>query len=242
MSNNKQLVVITGASSGIGMALAKIFSKNGHPLLIIARRLEILQKLNLPDTMCKQVDVRDFTDFKNAILDAEKIYGKTDLLINNAGIMPLEIYSGEDLQEKYDIVDINLKGVINGIDCVLKDMIVRKHGTIVNVSSVAGRWTSDAHAVYNASKFGVTALTEAIRRENASSNVRFITIEPAIVDTDLLLTGKNKKLIDEYNVVKSSINNGLTSDEVAEVIFYSYNLPQHVNLKEIVLSHTLQKI
>ncbi|AHI53905.1 oxidoreductase [Spiroplasma sabaudiense Ar-1343] len=242
MKNNKPLIAITGASSGIGLECAKLFSQKGFPVLLMARRLEILQSLNLPNSICSKVDVRNFDELSKAIKDAEIDFGPVELLINNAGIMPIDWYLKQDRQEKMDMIDINLKGIINGMDAVLPKMVENHLGTIINVGSVAGRWTSDWRAVYNASKFGVHAVSEAVRREVSGSGVRISIIAPAIVDSNLLDTSKNPELVLQYKNIKKEINNGLTSAEIADQIYYMYQLPQHVCIKELVISHVNQKI
>ncbi|CBV67241.1 Oxidoreductase, short chain dehydrogenase/reductase family [Mycoplasma leachii 99/014/6] len=238
----KPLVVITGASSGIGLACAKYFSKKGFPLLILARRKEILDNLNLPNTLTAKVDVRNFEELNQAVKKAEKVYGSVNLLINNAGIMPMNQYIDQSLEDKYNTLDINVKGVINGMDAVLPSMLKQNHGTIVNISSVAGRYTYADHSIYNGSKFAVNAITEQVRRELSDTNIRFSLIEPAIVDTNLLSTTKNQKILNSYISRKNSLNGGLKPEQLAEVIYYIYSLPQDVVIPELMISHTNQKV
>ncbi|ADR24337.1 oxidoreductase, short chain dehydrogenase/reductase family protein [Mycoplasma leachii PG50] len=238
----KPLVVITGASSGIGLACAKYFSKKGFPLLILARRKEILDNLNLPNTLTAKVDVRNFEELNQAVKKAEKVYGPVNLLINNAGIMPMNQYIDQSLEDKYNTLDINVKGVINGMDAVLPSMLKQNHGTIVNISSVAGRYTYADHSIYNGSKFAVNAITEQVRRELSDTNIRFSLIEPAIVDTNLLSTTKNQKILNSYISRKNSLNGGLKPEQLAEVIYYIYSLPQDVVIPELMISHTNQKV
>ncbi|KEZ20505.1 SDR family oxidoreductase [Mycoplasma capricolum] len=238
----KPLVVITGASSGIGLACAKYFSKKGFPLLILARRKEILDNLNLPNTLTAKVDVRNFEELNQAVKKAEQVYGPVNLLINNAGIMPMDQYVDQSLEDKYNTLDINVKGVINGMDAVLQSMLKQNHGTIVNISSVAGRYTYDDHSIYNGSKFAVNAITEQVRRELSDTNIRFSLIEPAIVDTNLLSTTKNQKILNSYISRKNSLNGGLKPEQLAEVIYYIYSLPQDVVIPELMISHTNQKV
>ncbi|ABC01195.1 SDR family oxidoreductase [Mycoplasma capricolum subsp. capricolum] len=238
----KPLVVITGASSGIGLACAKYFSKKGFPLLILARRKEILDSLNLPNTLTAKVDVRNFEELNQAVKKAEQVYGPVNLLINNAGIMPMDQYVDQSLEDKYNTLDVNVKGVINGMDAVLPSMLKQNHGTIVNISSVAGRYTYDDHSIYNGSKFAVNAITEQVRRELSDTNIRFSLIEPAIVDTNLLSTTKNQKILNSYISRKNSLNGGLKPEQLAEVIYYIYSLPQDVVIPELMISHTNQKV
>lgn len=238
----KPLVIITGASSGIGKACALEFSNKGYPLLLLARRIELLYKMNLPNTICRKLDVTDYDNFKAIIDDVAKDFDEIGLLVNNAGIMPLDDYINQDHNTKVDIVNTNLIGVMNGMDCVLPILVKQKKGTIINVSSVAGRWTSIYHSVYNASKAAVNYLSEQVRKEVAKDNVRVLLIEPAIVDTNLLNHVDDKNILEDYSKIKNSIAGGLTANDVAKTISYMYELPENIALKEIVISHTNQKI
>lgn len=195
----KSLVVITGASSGIGAAMAKSFSAAGHPLLLLARRVEAMQALELPNSLSISVDVTDGAAIKTAITQAEAQFGPVGCLINNAGVMLLGQIDVQDPNEWSRMLNINVMGVLNGIHAVLAGMKARKTGTIINVSSVAGRKTFPNHAAYCATKFAVHALTENIREEVAMDDVRLITIAPGAVETELLshtkrvtMTGKKK--------------------------------------------------
>lgn len=238
----KKLVVITGASSGIGKELALCFSKKGYPLLLLARRLEPLTELNLPNTICKSVDVQDLKAFESAVRFAENTYGKTDLLINNAGIMPLGKIFDMNIEQQYQMVDINVKGVLNGMHIVINDMKERLTGTIINISSVAGRWTSENRAIYNGTKFAVHAISEQARKELAPYNVRVTTIAPALVDTNLISNTVNKDSIETYNEWKSKLDGGLKPSIVADMILYTYELPQSVAVRELVISSTKQPV
>lgn len=238
----KKLIVITGASSGIGKALALKFAAEGYPLLLLARRVELLNQLNLSNAICKSVNVKDFENFKTAIKEAEEIYGKVDCLINNAGIMPLDKIYNLDLKTQHDMIDVNVKGVLNGMNIVLNDMKNSKSGTIINISSTAGRWTAENRTVYNASKFAVHAIGEQSRRELAPYNVRVLTIAPALVDTELISSTKNLEVIQKYGEWKTHLDGGLKPSTVADVIYYAFSLPQNISLKEIVLSATKQPI
>lgn len=238
---DKKLVVITGASSGFGMALAKAFSKDGYPLLLLARRVEKMEALNLPNTLCRKVDVADKDTFEAAVREAEAQFGKTDLLINNAGVMLLGDIATQDPQEWKRMLDVNVMGVMNGMQIVMNDMRDRKHGTIINVSSVAGVQPFGAHAAYCASKYGVRGLTQTARLEMSPHNVRVIAIEPGAVTTELLGHTTDQNIIDGYNQWKENVGaNSITADDVAATIKFSYELPQGVTLREIIITDTKQ--
>ncbi|HAI70107.1 MAG TPA: oxidoreductase [Gammaproteobacteria bacterium] len=237
----KPLVVVTGASSGIGEATAIAFSQKGHPLLLLARRQERLEALNLPNTLCEKVDVTDLQSFTQAIEKAENRYGPIDCLVNNAGIMLLGKPDAQDVQEWQKMFDVNVMGVLNGIHIVLKSMVEKKTGTIVNISSIAGRKTFSNHAIYCGTKFAVHAMTESIREEVANSNVRLITIAPGIVETELLGHTTSEPIKQDYTSFKQSIEGGLDPKQIADAILFAYNQPQNVCIREIVICPTKQE-
>ncbi|WP_047237984.1 SDR family oxidoreductase, partial [Chromobacterium subtsugae] len=156
----KALIVITGASSGIGAAAAKLFSQQGHPLLLLARRIDRLQALDLPDTLCRQVDVTDRAAMLAAVAEAEARFGPADAIVNNAGVMLLGALARQDPDEWQAMLDVNVKGLLNGIHAVLAGMQARGRGSIINISSIAGRKTFPSHAAYCGTKFAVHAISE----------------------------------------------------------------------------------
>ena len=165
MNNSKPLVVITGASSGIGQATAKLLSERGHALLLLARRVELMEALNLPNTLCRAVDVTDRQSFQAAVKEAEQQFGPVDAIINNAGIMLLGNIENQNPDEWTQMLDVNVKGLLNGIYAVTDGMIKRNAGTIINISSVAGRKTFPNHVAYVGTKFAVHGLSENLREE-----------------------------------------------------------------------------
>ncbi|MGL5956934.1 MAG: SDR family oxidoreductase [Brevinema sp.] len=238
----KKLVVITGASSGIGAATAKKFSEAGHPLLLLARRIDQLEELNLPNTLCYQVDVRDKDSLYQAIKEAEEQFGNLDCLVNNAGVMLL---GHPDLQEEDEwdtMIDINIKGLLYGIKYAVKSMKARQTGTIFNISSLAGRKTSKTRMVYGATKFAVHAISEILREELSSSNVRSITIAPGIVETALLSHTTDNTIKSNYQKNKDTIKDLLIPEDIAEMIYYSYIQPQHICIREILVTPTKQSL
>ena len=231
----KKLVTITGASSGIGAATAKLFSEQGHPLLLMARRLELMEALGLPNCLIRQVDVTDFKAVKAAIAEGSKAFGPVDCLVNNAGVMYLGHPWEQEMNEWREMVDVNIVGVMNAIQGVLKDMIARRSGTIFNVGSLAGRKTFQKHAAYCATKFAVHALSETIREEVAQYNVRVITIAPGAVETELI----THTSIPEYQQDWwDGLNGILQKEDVARSILFAYQQPQEVCLREIVITPT----
>ncbi|MGO3708114.1 MAG: SDR family oxidoreductase [Mesonia hippocampi] len=241
MKTNNKLIVITGASSGFGLELAKEFAKDGYPLLLLARRIEKMEALNLPNTLCKKVDVTNKEAFEKAIREAEAVYGKTDLIVNNAGVMLLGDLATQNPAEWKTMLDVNVMGVMHGMQIVMNDMKERNHGTIINLSSIAGVQPFENHAAYCASKYGVTGLTRVARGEMSPFNVRVLSIMPGAVNTELLGHTTDQEIIDNYNTWKSAVGAvNITANDVAKTIKYAYELPQAVSLREIIITDTKQ--
>lgn len=234
-------MVITGASSGFGMAMAKLFAEDGYPLLLLARRVEKMEALHLPNTMCRKVNVTDAAGFEAAVREAEETYGKTDLLVNNAGVMLLGGLENQDANEWQTMLNVNVMGVMNGMKIVMADMKERRSGTIINLSSIAGVQPFPNHAAYCASKYGVTGLTAVARGEMSPFNVRVLSVCPGAVTTELLGHTTDQSIINGYNEWKTSVGAvNITADDVATTIKFAYELPQAVSLREIIITDTMQ--
>jgi NADP-dependent 3-hydroxy acid dehydrogenase YdfG len=236
----KGLVVITGASAGIGEATAIQFSNAGYPLLLIARRLTKLKSLNLPNTLYEEVDVTELSKFKAAIEKAEEKFGETECLINNAGILFINLAHQQNPEEWKKMLDVNVLGVLYGIHLVLQNMIKKQKGTIINISSLAGRKTFPTHAIYCATKFAVHSLTESIREEVADHNVRLITIAPGNVKTEILDQAASKEVKDTHPSYKRKPYENLQPEDVARAILFAHEQPQNVCIREIVICPTRQ--
>ncbi|MCH1931178.1 SDR family oxidoreductase [Shewanella sp. A25] len=237
----KKLIVITGASSGIGEAIARLFSEAGHPLLLLARRIDRLEKLDLPNTLCSQVDVTDQSGFELAIKAAETQFGPVDALINNAGVMLLGQIDTQDASEWKRMFDVNVIGLLNGMHAVLAPMKARNAGTIINISSIGGKKTFPNHAAYCGTKFAVHAISENVREEVASSNVRVTTIAPGAVETELLSHTSCDAIKRDYDVWKHEMGGVLAADDIARAVIFAYQQPQHVCIREIALAPTKQQ-
>ncbi|MGY5729925.1 SDR family oxidoreductase [Vibrio chemaguriensis] len=237
----KKLIVITGASSGIGEAIARHFSEQGHALLLLARRVERLEALNLPNTLCEKVDVTDKASFEAAIEKAEALYGPVDALVNNAGVMLLGQIDTQDASEWKRMFDVNVLGLLNGMQSVLAPMKARNSGTIINFSSIAGKKTFPDHAAYCGTKFAVHAISENVREEVASSNVRVTTIAPGAVETELLSHTTSQDIKDGYDAWKEDMGGVLAADDIARAVLFAYQQPQGVCVREIALAPTKQQ-
>jgi len=240
-SNANKLVVITGASSGIGKKIAIDLSKQGYPLLLLARRVEKCEALNLPNTLSLKVDVTNQDEMKNAIETAEKKFGPVFSLINNAGVMLLDSMAHQDPKEWSKMFNVNVFGVLNGIKCVLDKMIERGDGVVVNISSIAGQKLFPSHTVYCATKFAVHALTEGIRQECAPHSVRVSVISPGAVETELLGHTTVASEIDGYKQWKKTMKEGvLLPEDVSNAVSFVINAPKRCCVREITLAPTNQ--
>ena len=237
----KGLIAITGASSGIGKATAQTFAKRGYPLLLIARRIDELDALNIPNSLCVKGDVTDLSSFKGAIEAGEKKFGPVSSLVNNAGIMLLGDAALQNPDEWKKMYDVNVLGVLHGIHLVLQKMIERKTGTIVNISSIAGKKTFPNHAAYCGTKFAVHALTENIREEVAKHHVRLITIAPGAVETNLLSHTTSEEIKEGYEEWKKEMGGVLSPQNIADAILYATEQPQNVCVRELVIAATTQE-
>jgi NADP-dependent 3-hydroxy acid dehydrogenase YdfG len=236
----KPLVAITGASSGIGEATARAFSAAGHPVLLMARRLDRMQAMGLPNAVLKEVDVRDRAALAAAVAEAEAAYGPTDMMFANAGIARLGDIARQDPAEWDEMIDINTKGVMNTVHAVMAGMIARKHGTLMMMSSIAGRKVYPDHTVYCGTKYFVHAVSESLRGYLAPHDVRVIVLSPGIIDTEVLDHVTDANTVAAYKANKAAIGGGIGADIVGDLILNAYNLPQRALVQEIVITPTRQ--
>ena len=237
---DKPLIAITGASSGIGEATARAFSAAGHPVLLMARRIDRLQALALPNAVCAQVDVRDRAALAAAVRDAEALHGPTDMMFANAGIARLGDLAAQDPAEWDEMIDINTKGVMNAVHAVMAGMIARRHGTLVMMSSIAGRKVYPDHTVYCGTKYFVHAVSESLRGYLAPHDVRVIVLSPGIIDTEVLDHVTDPATVAAYKANKEAIGGGIDASVVADLILNAYALPQRALVQEIVITPTRQ--
>lgn len=207
----------------------------------MARRTERMSALQLPHCRIAEVDVRDRDALRAAISGAEAEYGQLDCLVNNAGLMQLEEFSRQDPLEWEAMVAVNILGVLNGCRVALESMLSSGRGTIINVSSIAGRKAFPNHVGYVSTKFAVTGLSENLRQEVAGANIRVSVVEPGAVETELLGHTTSSEVIDNYERWKDSIGGALDPDVVASAIRYVYDQPQSVCIREVVLANTQQE-
>lgn len=237
----KPLIAVTGASSGIGEATARAFSAAGHPVLLMARRLDRLEALGLPNAVIRQVDVRDRAAIAAAVADAESQYGPVDMMFANAGIARLGDISRQPPEEWDEMIDINIKGVMNSVHAVMNGMMERRRGTLVMMSSIAGRKVYPDHTVYCGTKFFVHAVSESFREYLAPYDVRVIVLSPGIIETEVLGGVLDAQTLANYKANKEAIGGGITAEVVGDLILNAYNLPQNAIVQEIVITPTRQK-
>jgi NADP-dependent 3-hydroxy acid dehydrogenase YdfG len=222
----KPLILITGASSGIGSGVAKLFSEAGYNLALCARNLKSMEALNLPNAICIPTDVTNIEDVEKSVQKAENHFGPVDCLINNAGFSKSGDFTSLKHKDHETMVKVNLLGVVNCIEAVLPQMQERKSGTIINVSSVADRAARPNIAMYAATKAAVKSLTESLRMANAKFGVRVCNIAPAKIKTPMLIQAN---LNDEQII---------SVEDVAKVILWMYEQPQFVCIRDLVIAPT----
>ncbi|ORE92054.1 SDR family oxidoreductase [Aurantimonas sp. 22II-16-19i] len=238
---DKPLVAITGASSGIGAATARAFAKDGHPLLLMARRRDRMEELDLPNAHLAEVDVRDRDAVAAAVTAAEERFGPTDVMFANAGIARLGNLFRQDPAEWDESIDINAKGVMNSIHPVMNGMKERRRGTIFMMSSIAGRKIYPDHTVYCGTKFFVHAISESLRAQLAPHDVRVVVLSPGIIETEVLDHVTDPDTLANYRANKQRIEGGISADHVAEMILFAYRMPQNVLIQEMVVTPTRQE-
>ena len=246
MELQDKVVIVTGASSGIGEATAEKLAAHGAKVVLTARREDRLKELQQKiegaggKALVVTADVTKKEDWKQVVEQTQEAFGDVDVLINNAGLMPLSYAKKLKTDEWEKMVDVNIKGVLNGVAAVLPKMMDNKRGHIVNISSVAGRKLFPGGAVYCATKFAVRAFSEGLRNELAPEfNIRITAIEPGAVATELTDTITDEDIIEK--VMKPMLDiETLQSEDIAESILYALQQPKHVNVQELLVMPTEQ--
>ena len=240
-----KVVIITGASSGIGYATALSLAKEGAKLVVGARRTDRLESLvkaieeNNGEILAQKLDVTKKSDCDDLVNTAIKKWGKVDVLVNNAGLMPLSFVKNLKVDEWDQMIDVNIKGVLYCTAAVLPHMRETKSGHIINISSVAGRIVFPAGSVYCATKHAVTAFSEGLRQElSPRNNIRVTTIEPGVVATELTNTITDESL--EKFVESSKKMESLKAEDIASAIIFAIDAPNHVSVNEILVRPTTQ--
>ena len=240
-----RVVVITGASSGLGEATARHLAQQGARLVLAARRTERLQALAAElqatgaEVLVQATDVADAAQVQ-ALADATLArFGRIDVLVNNAGIMPLAPLAKIKVDEWSRMIDVNIKGVLHGIAAVLPAMTAQKSGHIINIASVAGlKLFTPIGTVYSATKFAVRAISEGLRAE-APEGVRTTIVSPGAVESELKLGSTDPDAAAGVQAFYQA--NQIPADSVARAIAYAIEQPPEVDINEIVLRPTVQE-
>jgi NADP-dependent 3-hydroxy acid dehydrogenase YdfG len=241
-----KVAIITGASSGIGYATSLTLSKAGIRVAVGARRTERLQELekqiikNNGEILVQKTDVTRKSDCDSLVNTIVEKWGKVDILINNAGLMPLSYFKNGKVEEWEQMVDVNIKGVLYCTSAVVPYMLEKKSGHIINISSVAGRIVFAGGSVYCATKHAIAALSEGLRKElSPTYNIRVTCIEPGAVETELLESITDESMTGFIQATKNMET--LRSDDIANAILYAVQAPRHVNVNEILIRPTAQE-
>lgn len=229
------LVVITGASSGIGLALARAFAKEGNALLLVARHMKPVDGMPADRTAYGETDVADYAALERAIRDAEQRFGKTACLINNAGMADARTFTDVEPEAFAREIDVNLKGVLNGTKVVMADMAAARSGTIINISSISDRKTSPVAVGYTASKHAVRAAGESLREAVGMQGVRVINVAPAYIKTNIH-EGMGISFEEYCHILGNP--DFLSAEELAEVVLYCWKLPPTICIRDIVVAPT----
>lgn len=241
-----KVIVITGASSGNGEAAARHLAACGASVVLAARRLDRIDALAREltdkgfDALAIKTDVTDKQQVKQLVDQAVEAYGKVDVLINNAGLMPLAPLEKLKVDEWDQMIDVNLKGTLYGIAAALPHMAEQKSGHIINVSSVYGHKLGPDATVYCATKFGVRTLSEGLRQEVKPYNIRTTVISPGAVATELLEHISDKEVQEQTKDFVSQI--AIPADSFARMVAFAINEPEEVDVNEILFRPTAQPI
>ncbi|HIB47390.1 MAG TPA: SDR family oxidoreductase [Flavobacteriaceae bacterium] len=247
MDIKNKTVIITGASSGIGEATALKLSKEGANVVLTARRKERLQELKSKiekeggKAIVVAGDVTNKNDWQHLQKEAKDTFGSIDVLVNNAGLMPLSYVKNLHTDEWDTMVDVNIKGVLNGVSSVLPTMIEQKQGHIINISSVAAYKYFPGGAIYCATKSAVKMFSEGLRQELAPNyGINVTSIEPGAVDTELMETITDKELMNDMKDVMGDVK-PLEAIDIADAIFYALSQPGRTNINDVYIMPTTQK-
>ncbi len=243
---SNKVVVITGASSGLGEATARHLAAQGAKVVLGARRAERLQQLVNDiqsaggQALAVATDVSRRDDVAHLVQQAIAQFGRVDVLINNAGVMPMAPMAKLKVDEWDQMIDVNVKGVLYGIAAVLPTMQAQKSGHIINLSSVAGlRVSGGLGTVYSATKFAVKAISEGLRMEVANDNIRVTTLYPGVVASELKFGSSDEQASAAMQAFYEAVE--IPADSVARAVAYAIEQPDDVAINEITLRPTRQE-
>jgi len=248
MKNNIEgkVVVITGASSGLGEATARLLSAQGASVVLGARRVNRLRSLvdeltaSGGKALAIPTDVTHYEQVKKLVDVAVQTYGRIDVMINNAGLMPQAPLERLRIDEWDRMIDVNIKGVLYGIAAALPCMKQQKAGHFINVSSVAGHKVGPGFAVYAATKYAVRALSEGLRQEVKPYNIRTTVISPGAVATELPNSVTEPDVA--KNIHKFYEAFAIPAESFARAVAFAMSQPEDVDVNEILFRPTRQEL
>ena len=248
MSHNIEgkVVVITGASSGLGEATARLLSAQDASVVLGARRIDRLRVL--ADELSRRggkalavpTDVVQCDQVKRLVDAAVQTYGRIDVMINNAGLMPQALLERLKIDEWNQMIDVNIKGVLYGIAAALPHMKQQKAGHFINVSSVAGHRVGPGFAVYAATKYAVRALSEGLRQEVKPYNIRTTVISPGAVATELPNTVTDPQAAERIRKFYAEV--AIPAESFARAVAFAMSQPEEVDVNEILFRPTRQEV
>lgn len=246
MSSNieNKVIVITGASSGMGEATARELAAQGAKVVLGARRIDRLEALVNDikkaggDAVAVATDVSKLADVQKLVDTAKETFGRIDVIFNNAGLMPLSPLESLRVDEWDQMIDVNMKGTLYGIAAALPYMKEQKSGHVINVSSVYGHKVVATGAVYCATKHAVRAISEGLRQEVKDYNIRVTTISPGAVKTELASHITEPGLAENVRKIVSDI--GIPASTMASMVAFAISQPDDVDVNEILFRPTIQ--
>lgn len=237
----EKVVVVTGASSGIGKATARLLAQKGAKLVLAARRTEKLAQLVSEIRTAgghaeyQTADVSREEDVESLVWFAKNTFGRVDVIINNAGVMPLSALEELKVNEWERMIDVNIKGVLYGISAGLPIMKAQGAGHFINISSIGGHYIVPTAAVYCATKFAVRAISEGLRQEQLGGDIRVTIISPGVVESELAESISDPGAREN---MKSFRKIALQPDAIARAIGYAIEQPKDVDVSEIIVRPT----
>ena len=241
-----KVVIITGASSGLGEAAAHHLADKGASLALAVRRTERIEGLaeeitnNGGEALAVTTDVTEHEQVQALVDDAVEAFGRVDVMLNNAGLMPLSPLERLNVNEWDQMIDVNVKGVLYGIAAALPYMQEQASGHIINVSSVAGHVVSPGSAVYAATKHAVRALSEGLRQEVKEYGLRTTVISPGAVDTELPESVSEEDVAEGVHALYDE--HAVPADSFARAVAFAIEQPEEVDINEILYRPTSQAL
>ncbi|KGR92367.1 oxidoreductase [Ureibacillus massiliensis 4400831 = CIP 108448 = CCUG 49529] len=239
---NGKVVVITGASSGIGETTARLLASMGAHVVIGARRVERLEALASDiqgdggSVVIQQLDVTELEQMQAIIEIAQSRFGQVDAIINNAGVMPLSPLEALKIEEWNRMIDVNIRGVLHGIATGLPVMKKQGFGHFINIASIGAYEVSPTAAVYCATKYAVRAITDGLRQETVGQGIRVTLVSPGVTESELAesITDNNaRELMKEYR------RTALPATAIANAIVYALEQPDYVDVSELIIKPSM---